>query len=52
MHPIPSNTKGLPGGGSLKGVLESEISQKAAPGALETLKRLDQPGGMMCTSCA
>lgn len=51
--PDPIEYEGAAGGwGSLKGVLESEVSQKAAPGALETLKRLNQPGGMMCTSCA
>lgn len=51
--PEPIAYDGAAGGwGSLKGIVESEVSQKAGPGALETLKALNKPGGMMCTSCA
>ncbi len=40
------------GWGSLKGLAQSEMSARAAPDALLTLKDQNKPGGMMCTSCA
>ena len=51
--PEASEYKGSAGGwGSLKGISRIERSQKASPTALDTLRRLNKPGGTMCTSCA
>lgn len=40
------------GWGSLKDIVESELSQRAGPGAFETLAHLNKPEGTACTSCA
>lgn len=40
------------GWGSLQGILNTELSQKAGPGALDTLHHLNKPDGSACTSCA
>ena len=40
------------GWGSLRGIISTELSQKAGPGALETLYHQNKPDGTACTSCA
>lgn len=40
------------GWGSLRDILGTEISQRAGPGALDTLGHLNKPDGTACTSCA
>ncbi|NML92315.1 FdhF/YdeP family oxidoreductase [Novosphingobium olei] len=40
------------GWGSMQGIAATELSQKAGPGALETLAHLNKPDGTACTSCA
>lgn len=40
------------GWGSLKGIAQTELSQAAGPGAVETLHHLNKPDGTACTSCA
>lgn len=40
------------GWGSLEGIAATELSQRAGPGALETLAHLNKPDGTACTSCA
>ncbi|WP_062785759.1 FdhF/YdeP family oxidoreductase [Novosphingobium capsulatum] len=40
------------GWGSLEGITATELSQRAGPGALETLAHLNKPDGTACTSCA
>ena len=40
------------GWGSLEGIAATELSQRAGPGALETLRHLNKPDGTACTSCA
>ena len=40
------------GWGSAEGILAVERTARAGAGALETLARLNKPGGTMCTSCA
>jgi molybdopterin-dependent oxidoreductase alpha subunit len=40
------------GWGSLQGITRTELSQRAGPGALDTLRLQNKPDGTMCTSCA
>lgn len=40
------------GWGSLKGIAETFARELTAPGALDTLRRQNKPGGFMCVSCA
>jgi molybdopterin-dependent oxidoreductase alpha subunit len=40
------------GWGSLEGIARTELSQRAGPGAIETLHQLNKPDGTACTSCA
>ena len=40
------------GWGSLKGISRIELKERAGPGAMETLKEQNKPGGYMCSSCA
>ncbi|MCP9221928.1 FdhF/YdeP family oxidoreductase [Erythrobacter sp. LQ02-29] len=40
------------GWGSVKSLIKSELRDRAGPGALETLRRQNKPGGYMCSSCA
>ena len=40
------------GWGSLKGIAETFARELTNPGALETLRRQNKPGGFMCVSCA
>lgn len=40
------------GWGSLKGITRTELSQRAGPAALDTLRLQNKPDGTMCTSCA
>ena len=51
--PDPKEYEGSAGGwGSLKGISKVELSSRAAPGAADTLRRQNKPGGYMCSSCA
>ena len=51
--PQPKSYNQAAGGwGSLEGLVKSELSAQAGPGALLTLKDQNKPGGLMCTSCA
>jgi len=51
--PDPKEYHGASGGwGSLKGIGRIELKERAAPGALATLKEQNKPGGYMCSSCA
>ena len=51
--PRPREYKGPAGGfGSLRGIAQIELKERAGPGALETLARQNKPEGHMCTSCA
>ena len=54
-----SNAKDLPhspgpagGWGSMKGIARIYAETSASPGALESLRRLNKPKGVMCVSCA
>ncbi len=49
---LPRETGPAGGWGSIKGIARIFGETWASPGALETLGRLNKPGGMMCTSCA
>jgi molybdopterin-dependent oxidoreductase alpha subunit len=40
------------GWGSVRGIVETIVRERAAPGALATLRSQNKPGGFMCTSCA
>ena len=40
------------GWGSLRGIAETTLREKPAPGALATLRRQNKAGGFMCVSCA
>ncbi len=40
------------GWGSLRGILQTMTREMSSPGALETLRTQNKPGGFMCTSCA
>ncbi|MGZ3217020.1 FdhF/YdeP family oxidoreductase [Paracoccus sp. T5] len=40
------------GWGSAKGIAAVGRTARSTPGALETLRRQNKPGGMMCVSCA
>ena len=40
------------GWGSLKGISRIEHNSRAGPGALDTLREQNKPGGYMCSSCA
>ena len=45
--------KGPAGGwGSLKGIASISIESSASPSAVDTLRRMNKPGGLMCPSCA
>ena len=45
--------KGPAGGwASLKGITSVSIESSASPAALDTLRRMNKPGGFMCNSCA
>ena len=51
--PEPKEYEGSAGGwGSLKGLSRIGLKERASPGALETLKDQNKPGGYMCSSCA
>ena len=51
--PQPKQYEHATGGwGSVRGMTKIELSAKAAPGALLTLKDQNKPGGYMCSSCA
>ena len=51
--PDPKEYEGASGGwGSLKGISRIELKERAGPGAMETLKEQNKPGGYMCSSCA
>ena len=54
-----TNAKDLPhspgpagGWGSMKGIARIYAETSASPGALESLRRLNKPKGVMCVSCA
>jgi molybdopterin-dependent oxidoreductase alpha subunit len=40
------------GWGSLRGITETLARERPTPGALDTLRRQNKPGGFMCVSCA
>ncbi len=40
------------GWGSVRSLIKTELRDRASPAALDTLRRLNKPGGMQCTSCA
>jgi len=40
------------GWGSVRGITEIELRQRAGPGAFDTLRQQNKAGGHMCTSCA
>lgn len=45
--------EGAEGGwGSLRGIAETALRERSAPGALDTLRRQNKVGGFMCVSCA
>ena len=45
--------KGPAGGwGSLKGIASVSVESSASPSAMDTLRRMNKPGGFMCNSCA
>ena len=51
--PDPKEYEGSSGGwGSLKGISRIELKERTGPGALETLREQNKPGGYMCSSCA
>ena len=51
--PTPKHYDGAHGGwGSLEGITKVELTARAAPSALLTLKDQNKPGGYMCSSCA
>ena len=51
--PDPVEYEGASGGwGSLKGISRIELKERAGPGAMDTLKDQNKPGGTMCPSCA
>lgn len=49
---LPLDAEPAGGWGSLKGIASVFGETWPEPGTIETLKRLNKPGGMMCTSCA
>ena len=61
-HDVPDEAKALDGTanyprpvggwGSAEGIAAVERTALAGPGALDTLRLLNKPGGTMCTSCA
>jgi anaerobic selenocysteine-containing dehydrogenase len=49
----PIEYSGSSGGwGSVRGIVQTMARTMASPGALETLRTQNKPGGFMCTSCA
>lgn len=40
------------GWGSLKGIASVSVESSASPTAMDTLRRMNKPGGFMCNSCA
>lgn len=40
------------GWGSMKGIASVSVESSASPSALDTLRRMNKPGGFMCNSCA
>ncbi|MFC3125959.1 FdhF/YdeP family oxidoreductase [Pseudoroseomonas globiformis] len=40
------------GWGSLRGIVETTAREMSSPGALNTLRKQNKPGGFMCVSCA
>ncbi|MFD2191147.1 FdhF/YdeP family oxidoreductase [Pistricoccus aurantiacus] len=40
------------GWGSVKGITRISIEASASPSAMDTLRRMNKPGGFMCNSCA
>jgi len=51
--PDPKEYESSSGGwGSLKGLSRIGLKEGTSPGALETLRKQNKPGGYMCSSCA
>ncbi len=51
--PEPREYEHAAGGwGSVQGISRIELAEMAGPGALDTLKEQNKPGGYMCSSCA
>ena len=52
-QPEPTDYDGPAGGwGSLRGIFDIMAQEMSSPGALETLRRQNKTGGVMCVSCA
>lgn len=49
---LPKESGPAGGWGSLRGIGRIARNAAAAPGALDTLRRQNKPGGLMCMSCA
>ena len=50
---LKENSAGPSGGwGSVLGMAQVMLREKPSPAVLQTLMRLNKPGGLMCTSCA
>lgn len=49
---VVQSNKPAGGWGSLKGIASISVESSASPTALDTLRRMNKPGGFMCNSCA
>lgn len=49
---VVQSNKPAGGWGSLKGIASISVEASASPTALDTLRRMNKPGGFMCNSCA
>ncbi|MEC7398805.1 MAG: hypothetical protein VYD00_02155, partial [Pseudomonadota bacterium] len=49
---LPHSPGPAGGWGSMKGIARIYTETSASPGALDSLRRLNKPKGVMCVSCA
>ena len=49
---LPHSPGPAGGWGSMKGIARIYAEASASPGALDSLRRLNKPKGVMCVSCA